>query len=294
MANSPFWHYNSLFDATVLVRRYAAGYQEAVPNRYLNYFGVTIDPKFFPTILSDRAGEVEQETIPANWHADLAEFGAALRAVDLAKNTFTMIELGCGWGCWMNITGAAARRKGLDVFLIGVEGDNDHVSFAFQSLTENRFAPDTFKIHRGIAAAKAGYALFPSQEGGHWGLSPVFHSTPEQRDEALATGNYEVLPMVSLLDVANGHDRIDLLHIDIQGGEAELVAEVLDFLKERVAYILIGTHSRPIEGRLWEMLEGAGWLLEIERPAIFMNHEERLFVSVDGVQGWRNLSLLPL
>lgn len=294
MTESPFWHYNTLFDAAELVRKYSAGPQSPVNGRFLNYFGVVIDPRFFPSILGNRVGEVEQETIPANWHADLAEFGAALRAVDLAKGSFAMIELGCGWGCWMNITGAAARRAGLDVSLIGVEGDRDHVAFVHQSLSENGFTAEQFAIHEGIAAATAGEALFPSQEGGHWGLSPVFHSTPTQRDEALASGRYHVLPMVPLAEIAAGHDRIDLLHMDIQGGEADLVAETLDFLKERVAYILIGTHSRSIEGRLWEMLSAAGWLLEIERPAIFMNHEARLQVSVDGVQGWRNLSLLPL
>ena len=265
-----------------------------VSERFVSYFGVVIDPRIFPAILGDRVGEVEREMIPANWHADLAEFGAALRAVDLAKNSFAMVELGCGWGCWMNLTGTAARRAGLDVSLIGVEGDSDHIAFAHQSMAENGFADTQYKIFDGIAAAKAGEALFPSQEGGHWGLSPVFHSTPEQRQEALASGHYHVLPMVPLSTVATGYDKIDLLHMDIQGGEADLVADALEFLGARVAYIVIGTHSRQIEGRLWDLLSNAGWLLEIERPALFMNHGMKLEVSVDGVQGWRNLSLLPV
>lgn len=290
---SPFWHYNALFEPQSLIRHHAATDAPALPDRFVNYFGVAIDPRFFPSILGERVGEVEQETIPANWHADIAEFGAALRAVELAETTFTMIELGCGWGCWMNITGAAARRRGLGVSLIGVEGDKDHVSFAVQSLTENGFAPDEFKIHRGIASAEPGEALFPSQEGGHWGLSPVFNVTAAQRDEALATGQYQALAMVPLRDLAEQHDRIDLLHMDMQGGEYELVAESLDFLREKVAYMVIGTHSRAIEGRLWQALEEAGWLLEMERPGIFMNHGNKLTISVDGVQGWRNLALLP-
>jgi hypothetical protein len=294
MTGSPFWHYNSLFDPVELVRKYSAGVQVPINGRILNYFGVAIDPQFFPSILGDRAGEVEQETIPANWHADVAEFGAALRSVDLAKGSFAMIELGCGWGCWMNITGVAARRVGLDVSLIGVEADSNHAAFANQSLSENGFAPEQIKIYQGVAAALVGEALFPSQEGDHWGLSPVFHSTLVQRNEALASGHYNILPMVPLSEIAAGYNRIDLLHMDIQGGEADLVADTLDFLKERVAYILIGTHSRSIEGRLWNILNDAGWLLEIERPAIFMNQENKLQLSVDGVQGWRNLTLLPI
>ena len=64
-------------------------------------------------ILDGRAGEVEDMPIPANWHADIAEWAAALRAVELARGTFSMAELGCGWGCWMNNTGVAARAAGL-------------------------------------------------------------------------------------------------------------------------------------------------------------------------------------
>jgi hypothetical protein len=34
-----------------------------------------------------------------------------------------MIELGCGWGCWMNNAGVAARSTDRRVHVIGVEGD---------------------------------------------------------------------------------------------------------------------------------------------------------------------------
>ncbi|WP_216074149.1 hypothetical protein, partial [Acinetobacter baumannii] len=66
-------------------------------------------------------------------------------------------------------------------------------------------------------------------------------------------------PMIALADVVRPHRRIDLLHIDIQGGEADLIAACLPVLKERVAYILIGTHSRQIEGRIFDVLLNEGW-----------------------------------
>jgi hypothetical protein len=124
---------------------------------------VRIDPKFSPVILQGRAGEVEGIPIPANWHADVAEWGAALRAVDLARGTFTVIELGCGWGCWMNNTGVAARRTGLDVHLIGVEGDEGHVAFAKMACSANGFAPCQVTLHRGVAAPTGGIACFPAR-----------------------------------------------------------------------------------------------------------------------------------
>lgn len=295
IASSPFFHYNTIFDAQAIIRRHAAPGLKPREGFLTNYLGVVIDPKFFPTLLANRAGEVEPIPIPTNWHADIAEWAAALRAVDLAQGRFTVLELGCGWGCWMNNTGVAARRAGFEVHLIGVEGDEGHVAFAHQACQANGFSPSEYTVHRGIAAPTGGTALFPRQHcaGVHWGLEPVFNASEEQRRQALAAGSHDELPMVSLGSVMSSHSRIDLLHVDIQGGEADLIAGCLPLLKEKVAYMLIGTHSRQIEGRLFDALLGAGWLLEMERPAIFVFADGAPVVAADGVQGWRNPKLLP-
>lgn len=264
---------------------------KADPRYLTNWLGVRIDPKFFPEILTNRAGELEPIPLPANWHADIAEWAAALRAVDLApKDSFTMIELGCGWGCWMNNAGAAARHSGRRVHVIGVEGDEGHVQFASESLSTNGFPPEAVTLHRGIASARRGVALFPKQavSGVAWGLEPVFDATDAQVAEAEAAGTHDRLPMISMEELVRGHARIDLLHLDIQGGEADFVETCLPVIDQHVAYMVIGTHSKMIEGRLHEMLMAAGWRLEMERPAIFDVSTGRPIVSVDGVQGWRN------
>ena len=219
----------------------------------------------------------------------------ALRAVELAQDRFTMIELGCGWGCWMNNTGVAARRRGLAVTLIGIEGDPGHSVYANEATAANGFDPADVTLHHGIAAAHSGRALFPRQALGvaDWGLEPIFDATPEQIDEAVQSGACDALPMLSLAELIGERRRIDLLHVDIQGGEAALIAGTLELLTERVAVLLIGTHSRQIEGELFERLLKAGWVLEIERPAILSVNAAGPTVTVDGVQGWRNPALLP-
>ena len=75
---SPFFHYNSNFDAQEVIRAHAV--PDLKPDaRYLtNFLGVLIDPKFFPQILQDKAGQVEPIPIPANWHADIAEWAELL------------------------------------------------------------------------------------------------------------------------------------------------------------------------------------------------------------------------
>ncbi|HEY5805337.1 MAG TPA: class I SAM-dependent methyltransferase [Lysobacter sp.] len=295
VAQSPFFHYATSFDPIELMQRHAVRNLQARPGFLTNFLGVHIDPKFFPTILTGREGQVEGIPIPANWHADIAEWGTALRAIELAGNTFTMIELGCGWGCWMNNTGVAARATGRGVQLIGIEGDEHHLEFARESLATNGFQDDQVSLHRGIASARSGFALFPRQDvaGTTWGSEPIFDATVEQRRIALASGSFDELPMVLLADLIGKHSRIDLLHIDIQGGEANLVKENLDLIRTRVAYLLIGTHSKQIEGSLYDTLLGSGWRLEMERAAIFELVDGTPHIRVDGVQGWRNCALLP-
>jgi hypothetical protein len=243
-----------------------------------------------PEILHERAGQVEGLPIPANWHADIAEWGAVLRAVDLAQQTFTMAELGCGWGCWMNNSGMAARRRGLKTLLIGVEGDKGHLSFARQTCAMNGFGHDELQLVHGIAAAKAGTALFPRQRtsGLKWGLEPIFDADENQRLQVLEAGTHDELPMISLDAIIGDSPALDLLHVDIQGGEAELVENCVEILNSRVRHMVIGTHSRNIEARIMERLQTAGWTMEIERPAILRLSDGSPVTVVDGVQGWRN------
>ena len=292
---TPFFAYYANFDALECMRRHEVHDRKPTPGFQTNWLGVLVDPKILP-FLADQAGKLDHFPLPANWHADIAEWASALHAVELARpDTFTMIELGCGWGCWMNNTGMAAKRTGRKVHVIGIEGDEGHLEFAQEALARNGFAQSEYTLYRGVAAASAGSALFPRQEhAGHsWGLEPVFGATKEQQDEAVANGSHDILPMISLESAIGDRDRIDLLHIDIQGGEAALIESCLSLLNEKVAYVLIGTHSKHIEGRLYDILTPAGWLIEMERPAFYQVKNWIPELIVDGVQAWRNPRFVP-
>jgi hypothetical protein len=290
-----YYFYNSsIGDLSRLVEKYSVRGLSPTAGMITNAFGVKINPLHLPGILLGREG-VEPPPIPANWHADVAEFGAALRAVDLAGDTFTAVELGCGWACWLNITGAVARTRGLDVRLIGVEGDAGHVRFAHESLAENGFTEQQFTIHHGVASSKEGWALFPRQErpGVNWGLEALSDVPTARMSDLERSGDYARLrqiPLDALLPA--DRDQIDLLHVDIQGAEFPLLPDSISFLRERVAFVLVGTHGRSIEGRLFDCFLGAGWSLEVERPAA-LAIGRRPHPIVDGVQLWRNPRLRP-
>lgn len=292
--DSPFHHYNSSFDALGVIRRAAVDEPDPDPRYLTNFLGVRIDPSYLPGVLDGKAGQVEPPPIPANWHADIAEWSSALRSVEQAEGNYRIVELGCGWGCWLNNTGAAAVRRGLRVDLIGVEGDPRYVEFARESLSANGFEPSQYRIIHGIAAARTGTALFPATNlsGADWGLAPILDASPAEIEQATASGTHYLLEAFSFADLVV-NQPVDLLHIDIQGGEYGFIRDCLGDIGRLVRRILVGTHSRQIEGQIMELLLSAGWGLEMERPAIFAIDDPRSpRTTVDGVQLWVNPSMV--
>jgi hypothetical protein len=287
-SGSPFEHFSAAFDPARILLRHVAPDLSPTHGRLTNAYGVRIDPNVMPEILAGCDGQVEPPPIPANWHADAAEFAAVLRAVELSGRHFTMVELGCGWGCWMSISGVVARRACKSVHLIGIEGSAEHLKMASQTMAENGFSREEFSLHHGVAATAGGYALFPRAAATDWGTASIWGAREEQRRDALQSASADELRMIPLDELLPEGAALSLLHVDIQGGEATLIPQSVALLADRVAYVVIGTHSRVIEGSLTATLSAAGFTLEVERPAIQSLGPKTPHLLVDGVQGWRN------
>ena len=80
------YHYACEFDALALLEAFHLQGQAAEPGIIRNFLGTRIEPLVCPPILTARAGMVEGLPIPGNWHADIAEWAAALRTVALAQD----------------------------------------------------------------------------------------------------------------------------------------------------------------------------------------------------------------
>ena len=295
-SNDRFYFYHSILgDLSEIILRHVRKDLQPAAGYLTNAFGIKIDPKHFPSI-EISMGVVEPPPIPSNWHADIAEFGSALRAVELAHETFTIIELGCGWGTWLNICGIVAKSMKKKIRLIGVEGDKEHIRFAKEALRTNGFFHDEFEIHHGIIASKAGMGLFPKQKlgGENWGLEALLDVSKCEKDKMLKSDNYFELKLLSLESLISDRASsvVDILHVDIQGSELTLLSDSIRLLSNTVRTCLIGTHSRQIEGGLLDLFLRAGWVLEVERPAVI---EVGINVKtlVDGVQFWRNKHICP-
>lgn len=289
---SPFWHYHSAIDAPEIIKRYAKATIVSSPEHVTNFLGVKIRPSFFPNILSGLAGSVQGIPIPANWHADISEWASCLRALDLSGDTFVMMELGCGWGCWMNNLGIAAKNAGKKIKLYGVEADSEHLRFAELALSDNGIAESEYVLQQGIAGRSARIALFPKIESGvNWGGSAILDPSVDQLRDAEKSKFYVPIAIVDVSELIRDEPKLDFLHVDIQGAELGLLTEIFELLCKKVRYVFIGTHSKQIEGGLFDLFSRRDiWKLEMERAAIFKLSNGRPIVTADGVQAWRNCS----
>jgi hypothetical protein len=97
-------------------------------------------------------------------------------------------------------------------------------------------------------------------------------------------------------DLVKREPHWDLIHIDVQGAEVEICRSCIDELSARVRWIIAATHSRKLDGDLLELMYGAGWVLEHEKPAkfSFLPNAASLeaMTLIDGTQVWRNPRLL--
>jgi FkbM family methyltransferase len=290
---SPSWHYQSSFDAIGLISKYAKSALVPSPAHVTNFLGVKIRPEFLPGILAGRAGTVEKPPIPDNWHADIAEWGSCLRALDLSGDRFVLLELGCGWGCWMNNLGVAAKSAGKRIRVLGIEADQEHLRYAERALADNGISPAEYGLTLGIAGKSGDFALFPKIASGiDWGGAAVFDPTAAQLEEARASGRFIPIPVIDIEKLIEDEPRIDFLHVDIQGAELELLAELAGLLRRKMRYVFIGTHSKQIEAGLFDLFSSDPvWKLEMERAATFRLVDGRPQIAGDGIQAWRNSAL---
>jgi hypothetical protein len=282
-----FFRYAASFDPIDTILQFENHRRKTIPGYLVNFMGVGFPHSSLPLI---NPPDQEALPIPANWHTDLTELGSALHAVSQCANTFSMVELGSGIGVWSNICGRAAKMRGLKVMLLGIEGDMHHVEVAEKTLIANCFEKNEYRMLHGIVANQGNVALFRKNESSQidWGGEPIFDYEGVVFEEAKKSGKYECVPVRSLDTLMGAAERIDLLHVDIQGGEETLFVNNECLLNKKVKSIIVGTHSRMIEGKLFEYFYKLGWNLVAERPLIGEINNGSQKNLIDGVQYWRN------
>jgi FkbM family methyltransferase len=223
--------------------------------------------------------------VPGDFRVEALEWIGVLKAIESSASHFVAVELGAGWGPWVVSSGHVARNLGKTVRMYAVEADPGKVPNIALHMADNGFDPNDHFIFAGIAGACDGVAYFPVIDAaGNWGGEAVYGHRPE--------GDYHALPSISLRTLMKDENLVDLIVFDIQGAEFHVVEGSVDELCAKVKWMVIGTHSRSIEGRLIDLLFAKNWALENEQPCRCSYGDGRSHIIVDGTQVWRNLTFV--
>jgi FkbM family methyltransferase len=240
-------------------------------------------------------GAIEGYPLPrGNFHGDPTEWIATLLSVLAAGETFTAVELGAGWAPWLVSCARACAMRGVkSTRFIGVEGSSAHAEMMRQHFKNNGFSTECHMLLHAVVGATDGYAQFPiaSDPAADWGQAAI------TGPDASATHDYrghkieatERVRMRSLASLLSNESAVDLMHIDVQGAELEIVTSGIETLNGKVKCLVIGTHSRVIEGKMTELLSSHGWILCREQACRIAQAESRVIHCIaDGCQMWRN------
>jgi FkbM family methyltransferase len=219
-----------------------------------------------------------------------------------ATDRFAIMELGAGHGPWIAASAKAAEMRGIRaITLCGVEADPGRFALMRQNIEDNQLSSYEVTLVQAAVGVADGKARWPriADPVNDAGARPLrccsIHRTDRENDAAYLAGRLDDLidiEIVSFGELLGMKSLWDLVHIDIQGTEFELCRAFVDQLSLHVRYMVIGTHSRKIEGDLIDLLVCAGWDLEHEKPACFSFRRaeavlERM-TTQDGTQVWRN------
>lgn len=284
-----------------LIERFRVPQLRPAPGFLVDFLGVHTRASSLLATARQLDGTVLPIPLPNDYHSETIEWIGLLKSVLAAKSQFVAMELGAGWGPWLISGAAAARQLGIhDVRLCGVEGDKSHFDTMRQHFLDNGQNPDDHMLHQAAAGSEDGVAWWPEviDPCDDWGLRPIAKEGHNVADEEFETSRGKRLArkvevkVMSLQRLLEQQPLWDLLHVDIQGGEFDVLKSARRELKSSVRYLIIGTHSRKIEGDLLEMFLNDGWELEREKPCRFKFNSSVndlvMMTYYDGTQIWRN------
>ncbi len=179
--------------------------------------------------------------------------------------------------------------RGLSVQIIGGRGETSSTSrMAHRTMAANGFLPPSASSIMPWQRAVAGRRCFHRRRCvQHLGSKPVSDATDEQVADAVASGKFHIPGRTACFRYAGRRASRSSSTSRSRAARRRSFKDCLEDLNEGVRYVVVGTHSRMIEGSIIETMCGAGWILEIERPCIFtIDQDGRQTIIVDGVQGW--------
>jgi FkbM family methyltransferase len=276
-----------------LLNRFSGSSETQENNRAKDFLGTIELEEYLPTgTVLPKMGSALPQTIGED--EEYFEWIDLLSAVALAKESFTFIELGAGYGRWSARAYKAALKMGIEakkIQVITVEAEPKHSEWCLKHLKING-VPERNHLH------------FQTAISNYSGSSEFFVQSPNSTraeseknwyGQALATSSWngattERVKVITLNEIFSKipEGTIDLIDSDLQGEDFK-VFSMNPTLLERVKRIHIGTDSLLEEIRFMRFFLDLGWKNQFNYSG---RGSRKTYLGkinfVDGVQSWLN------
>lgn len=217
-----------------------------------NWIGVLHDRAFFADEL---AAEPDFPRVARPAHDQTAlEWIDVLEAVMAARKRFTVVELGAGIGTWsVNSIAALRAYSDLPYRVLAVEADPMHFRWMRDHFRLNHLRRRWCRRVHAAVWNTDGTADFYSGEADRWYGQTLVTIAGPGLDHSVVR-----VKTVTLARLLRRVDRVDLLHLDVQGAELPVLEQGQSVLS-RVKRVHIATHSAHGEEGLRVLFSDAGW-----------------------------------
>jgi FkbM family methyltransferase len=226
---------------------------------------------------------------PPDVGCEYFEWVDVFAAVVDARDSFTMVELGAGYGRWTVDCYQALRiyhgDEITDHHFIAVEAEPTHFLWLQEHVQRNGLASRATLIE-GAVAADDGTAEFYVGDAQEWYGQSLARPGESRVDDA----SVKEVRTMSLPTILSGVEKVDLMTVDIQGAELEVLSAAADSLSI-IKRLSIGTHSPEAEIGLRELLTSLRWK-KIHDFSQGLNETPwgQIAFADDGLQTWINPS----
>lgn len=286
---------------------------EAPAAYHVDFLGTKIRHEYIAGLVSGcPEAQVIRDLYPC-FDEEYFEWIDLLESVIAARGSYTMLELGAGYGPWAVRAAYAARQynPNLRYRLIAVEAEPVHFGWMPRHFTENGIDVSKHLLLQSAVSDEDGKVMF--YIGGPEG-SP-YDCDPNSWYGQFLTKNYDVsgestedgeycgftvllhksgwrsisVPGITLASLIRDLERVDLIDMDIQGQELAAVQSAIEALNVKVRRLHIGTHGKEIEFGLRQTLAANRWSCCADYSGHSTSETPWGTISFeDGVQSWVN------
>lgn len=236
-----------------------------------------------------------------------------LEAVASARESFTMLELGAGFGRWAvrAIFAAQQLNASMPCRVIAVEPEPVVFGWMHQHFRENRIDKRGHALIHAAISDVPGSAMFyiGGPRGGPFdrppnawygqALTKNYDRAGMSRLDGIYAGFRVVehhsgwrsihVPSVTVQSLLNDLTRVDLIDLDVEGQELISLSQAIEEVDAKVKRLHIGTHSPEIESGLRQLLNAHGWECKADYSLLSTNQTPWGPIHFEnGAQSWIN------